>query len=163
MGVEGGILRRYLLLHAAVERGVARMKDERFIVMIVDDDESMRRAARRLIKSFGFAVETFASADDFLASGRLEETACLVLDVQMPGLNGLELQSHLIASRHQIPIIFITAFTDETARARALAAGAIGYLVKPFVETNLLNCITQALHCQEKARRSRAPDESGRR
>ena len=71
------------------------MTNDKFIVIIVDDDESVRRAARRLIKSYGFPVETFASADDFLASGRLSETACLVLDVQMPGLNGLELQAWL--------------------------------------------------------------------
>ena len=81
------------------------MTNNQFIVMIVDDDEAVRRAARRLIKSFGFAVETFASAEDFLTSGRLPQTACLVLDVQMPGLNGLELQSRLIAEGYQIPIV----------------------------------------------------------
>ncbi|HWX26337.1 MAG TPA: response regulator [Steroidobacteraceae bacterium] len=114
--------------------------------MIVDDDESVRRAARRLIKSYGFPVETFASADDFLASGRLSETACLVLDVQMPGLNGLELQSRLVAAGgHQVPIIFITAFNDENARTQALKAGALCYLVKPFEEADLLNSINIAL------------------
>jgi FixJ family two-component response regulator len=113
--------------------------------MIVDDDESMRRAARRLIKSSGFAVETFASAEDFLASGRLDATACLVLDVQMPGLNGLELQSRLIAEGCQIPIVFVTAYNDENAREQALRAGAVGYLVKPFEEADLLNGINLAL------------------
>jgi len=122
------------------------MTNDKFIVMIVDDDESVRRAARRLIKSYGFPVETFASADDFLASGRLSETACLVLDVQMPGLNGLELQSRLVAAGgHQVPIIFITAFNDENARAQALRAGALCYLVKPFEEADLLNSINIAL------------------
>jgi FixJ family two-component response regulator len=122
------------------------MTNDKFIVMIVDDDESVRRAARRLIKSYGFPVETFASADDFLASGRLSETACLVLDVQMPGLNGLELQSRLVAAGgHQVPIIFITAFNDENARAQALKAGALCYLVKPFEEADLLNSINIAL------------------
>ena len=122
------------------------MTNDKFIVMIVDDDESVRRAARRLIKSYGFPVETFASADDFLASGRLSETACLVLDVQMPGLNGLELQSRLVAAGgHQVPIIFITAFNDENARAQALKAGALSYLVKPFEEADLLNSINLAL------------------
>jgi len=119
--------------------------NDKFIVMIVDDDESVRRAARRLIRSYGFAVETFVSADDFLASGRLSETACLVLDVQMPGLNGLELQSRLVAEGHQVSIIFITAFDDENARAQALKAGALSYLVKPFEEADLLNSINLAL------------------
>jgi FixJ family two-component response regulator len=123
---------------------------DQFIVMIVDDDESVRRAARRLIKSYGFAVETFPSADDFLASGRLSETACLVLDVQMPGLNGLELQSRLISEGHQVPIIFITAFYDDNARAQALKAGALAYLVKPFDEVDLLNCIHRALDAGAK-------------
>jgi FixJ family two-component response regulator len=121
------------------------MMSDKFIVMIVDDDESVRRAARRLIKSFGFAVETFASAEDFLTSGQLPQTACLVLDVQMPGLNGLELQSRLISEGHQVPIVFITAFNDENARDRALRAGAVGYLVKPFEEADLLNGINLAL------------------
>ena len=126
------------------------MTNDKFIVMIVDDDESVRRAARRLIKSYGFSVDTFASADDFLASGRLSETACLVLDVQMPGLNGLELQSRLVAAGgHQVPIIFITAFNDENARAQALKAGALCYLVKPFEEADLLNAINLALQRQE--------------
>jgi FixJ family two-component response regulator len=121
------------------------MTNDKFIVMIVDDDESVRRAARRLIRSYGYAVETFVSADDFLASGRLSETACLVLDVQMPGLNGLELQSRLVAEGHQVSIIFITAFDDENARAQALKAGALSYLVKPFEEADLLNSINLAL------------------
>jgi FixJ family two-component response regulator len=130
------------------------MTNNQFIVMIVDDDESIRRAARRLIKSYGFPVETFASAEDFLSSGRLHETACLVLDVQMPGLNGLELQSRLITDGHQVPIIFITAFDDENARAQALKAGALGYLVKPFEEADLLTAINVALRRQEIGRQS---------
>ena len=129
---------------------------DKFIVMIVDDDESVRRAARRLIKSFGFAVETFASAEDFLTSGRLSQTACLVLDVQMPGLNGLELQSRLVSGGHQVPIVFITAFSDESARDQALEAGALGYLVKPFEETDLLNAINLALQRHEGVHARRA-------
>ena len=130
------------------------MTNNQFIVMIVDDDESIRRAARRLIKSYGFPVETFASAEDFLSSGRLLETACLVLDVQMPGLNGLELQNRLMTDGHQVPIIFITAFNDENARAQALKAGALGYLVKPFEEADLLTAINIALRRQEIGRQS---------
>jgi len=130
------------------------MTNNQFVVMIVDDDESIRRAARRLIKSYGFPVETFASAEDFLSSGRLHETACLVLDVQMPGLNGLELQSRLITDGHRVPIIFITACNDENARAQVLKAGALGYLVKPFEEADLLTAINVALRRQEIGRQS---------
>jgi FixJ family two-component response regulator len=119
--------------------------NNRSVVMIVDDDDSVRRAARRLIKSYGLAVDTFPSAEDFLASGRLSDTACLVLDVHMPGLSGLELQSQLVASGNDIPIIFITAFADEQARAQALAAGAYCYLIKPFEEDDLLQNIQRAL------------------
>jgi FixJ family two-component response regulator len=115
------------------------------VVMIVDDDDSMRRAARRLVRSFGLAVDTFASAEDFLASGRLAETACLVLDVHMPGLSGIELQSKLIAEGYLIPVIFITAFVDEKTQARALEAGAHAYLIKPFNEDDLLEGIRRAL------------------
>jgi FixJ family two-component response regulator len=121
---------------------------DRSIVMIVDDDDSVRRAARRLIKSYGLAVATFASADEFLASGRLKETGCLVLDVHMPGMSGLDLQNRLIATGNRIPIIFITAFASETARAQALQAGAFGYLIKPFEEDDLLDCIHRALQQQ---------------
>src|SRR5712675_217610 len=120
-------MRRGLQLHLAGGCGSANMTTPGYVIMIVDDDTSMRRAARRLIKSFGFAVETFASAEDFLTSGRLPQTACLVLDVQMPGLNGLELQSRLISEGHQVPIVFITAFNDDNARDQALRAGAVGY------------------------------------
>jgi FixJ family two-component response regulator len=115
------------------------------IVMIVDDDDSIRRAGRRLMKSFGFAVETFASAEEFLDSDRLNKTSCLILDVHMPGMNGLELQERLVASNYAIPTIFITAFTDDRARVRALKAGAVGYLAKPFADEELLNCIHAAL------------------
>jgi FixJ family two-component response regulator len=115
------------------------------IVMIVDDDDSIRRAVRRLMKSFGFAVETFASAEEFLDSDRLNKTSCLILDVHMPGMSGLELQERLVASNRAIPIIFITAFTDDRARVRALKSGAVGYLAKPFADEELLNCIHAAL------------------
>jgi FixJ family two-component response regulator len=121
------------------------MTHNQSIVMIVDDDNSIRRAIRRLMKSFGFAVETFASAEEFLGSDRLEKTSCLILDVHMPGMNGLELQERLVASNSEIPIIFITAFTDERARLQALKAGAVGYLAKPFADDELLNCIHTAL------------------
>ena len=118
------------------------------VVMIVDDDDSVRRAARRLIRAFGFAVDTFPSAEDFLASGRFDETACLVLDVHMPGLSGLELQGRLNAMGYHLPIVFITACADDNARTQALKAGAYAYLVKPFEEDDLLDCINRALKQQ---------------
>jgi FixJ family two-component response regulator len=125
------------------------MTDKQSIVMIVDDDDSIRKAVRRLMKSFGFAVETFASAEEFLDSDWLERTSCLILDVHMPGMNGLELQKRLVASGCVIPIIFITAFTDDCARAQAMKAGAVGYLTKPFGDAALLDCIHEALKLPE--------------
>ena len=121
------------------------MTDNQSIVMIVDDDDSIRKAVRRLMKSFGVAVETFASAEEFLGSDRLEKTSCLILDVHMPGMSGLQLQERLVAGDCAIPIVFITAFNDGRARAQALDAGAIGYLIKPFADEELLNCIHTAL------------------
>jgi FixJ family two-component response regulator len=126
------------------------MTDNQSIVMIVDDDDSIRKAVGRLMKSFGLAVETFASAEEFLGSDRLEKTSCLILDVQMPGMDGLELQERLVASSHTIPIVFITAFNDGRARAQALQAGAVGYLIKPFADQELLNCIHAALKLPER-------------
>jgi FixJ family two-component response regulator len=115
------------------------------IVMIVDDDNSIRKSVRRLMKSYGIAVETFVSAEEFLGSDRLDKTSCLILDVHMPGISGLELQKRLIASGNAIPVIFITAFADDGARAKAMKAGAVGYLAKPFDDEELLNCIRAAL------------------
>ena len=121
------------------------MTGNQTIVMIVDDDDSIRKAVRRLMKSYGFAVETFASAEEFLGSDRLAKTSCLILDIHMPGMNGLELQKRLVASGSVVPIIFITAFTDDRARAQAMSAGAAGYLAKPFSDDELLNCIHSVL------------------
>ena len=132
------------------------MTDNQSVVMIVDDDDSIRKAVRRLMKSYGLAVETFASAEDFLGSDRPEKTSCLILDVHMPDMNGLELQERLVASSFVIPIIFITAFNDDRARAQALNAGAVGYLVKPFADDELLNCIHSVLeHPVDDASQSR--------
>jgi len=121
------------------------MKNDGFIVMIVDDDPSARKAAHRLVKSYGFAVETFASAEEYLDSGRLGATACLVLDLQMPGLNGLELQSRLNDWGYRIPTIFITAFSDEGKRLQALEGGALAYLIKPFEGADLVTRIKDVM------------------
>lgn len=114
-------------------------------ISIVDDDESIREAIKSLLESLGFRAEVFASAEDFLNSSRLRDTECLILDMWMPEMNGLELQSALSASDSRIPIVFISAHEDEEARARALKAGAIDFLRKPFHEDALLNGIHSAL------------------
>jgi FixJ family two-component response regulator len=115
------------------------------VISIVDDDESVREAIESLLKSVGYRVELFASAEAFLNPGSRQEAACLILDVRMPGMSGLELQGRLAASNHSIPIIFISAHSDENARARALAEGAIGFLQKPFSEEALLDAINTCL------------------
>jgi FixJ family two-component response regulator len=114
-------------------------------ISVVDDDDSIRESLRGLIRSIGFSANIFASAEDFLNSDRLDKTDCLILDVRMPGMNGLDLQRHLMVRRHEIPVIFITAHGDEEARSRALGEGAIAYLFKPFSEDALLNAVQAAL------------------
>ena len=114
------------------------------MISIVDDDESVREATKELVRSLGYSAAAFASAEDFLQSEQLNTTDCLISDVQMPGLSGIDLQRRLIADGHRMPIIFITAFPDDRARARALGAGAIGYLTKPYREESLIECLDQA-------------------
>jgi FixJ family two-component response regulator len=114
-------------------------------ISVIDDDESVRRALRRLIRSAGFDVETFRSAEDFLASGEGYAPACLILDVRMPGMSGLELQRRLATSGRHIPIVFITAHEDEPARRATLDAGAVGFLQKPFDDLALLEAVAKAL------------------
>ncbi|HEX3561086.1 MAG TPA: response regulator [Pyrinomonadaceae bacterium] len=115
------------------------------VIAIVDDDESVRQALRRLINSVGFKVETFASAEEFLSSARAPGPDCLILDVRLPGMSGLELQSRLVAANYQLPIIFISAYDDGQTRLRALAAGAIELLPKPFSAEALFEAINSAL------------------
>lgn len=120
------------------------MNDEPLIA-IVDDDESVRVAMGGMIESFGYSPVTFESADAFLKSDELSDASCLILDVQMPGMNGLELHGKLMATGHQIPTIFVTAFPDRRVRDRALRAGGICFLSKPFARDDLLGCIQSAL------------------
>jgi len=115
------------------------------LVSIVDDDESVRESLPDLLKEFGFAVQSFASAEEFLASGRIEETRCLVLDIAMPGMSGPDLQRELMRRNQPIPIVFITANEDSSECARVLLAGAVSCLIKPFSETALLRAITKAI------------------
>ena len=114
------------------------------VISIVDDDASMRESLTSLLRSHGFAVLTFASAEEFLQSGQAPATRCLLLDVRMPGMSGLELQERLAGGR-RTPIIFLTAHGDEQARARALRAGAVDFLSKPFSEHALLDAVRAAL------------------
>jgi FixJ family two-component response regulator len=119
-------------------------KDEP-VISIVDDDASMREAINAFVNACGFTVAAFSSADEFLRSDRLHDTCCLIADVQMPGLTGLQLQNRLTATGHHIPIIFVTAFPDDTIRALALNAGAVCFLAKPFSHDDLLTGISSAL------------------
>jgi FixJ family two-component response regulator len=115
------------------------------LIAVVDDDTAIREAVQSLLRSVGLRAEVFASAQDFLQSGRLQDTACLIVDVRMPRMSGLELQQQLTTAHCPIPIIFITAHGDEETRARALRAGAVGFLNKPFGDEVLLGAVQAAL------------------
>ena len=115
------------------------------VISIVDDDTSVRESLQSLIRSVGFAAEVFASAEEFLNSDHPRNTDCLILDIRMPGMSGLELQHQLVASGGEIPVIFITAHGDQETRSQALKDGAVEYLLKPFSEERLLNAIDMAL------------------
>jgi FixJ family two-component response regulator len=115
-------------------------------ISIIDDDGIVRDAIGDLIQSLGYEVAIFESAEDFLQSGRLAETSCLITDLQMPGLTGLELQCQLVAEGHQTPVIFVTAFPEEKFRRRAMDAGAVCFLSKPFDEGALTSCVETALN-----------------
>jgi FixJ family two-component response regulator len=119
-----------------------------FLISIVDDDESVREALCRLLKSVGFAVRAFASAEEYSSSDKPENANCLLLDVRMPGKSGIELQRQLIAGDSKIPVIIITAYEDESVRAQAMRYHARDILIKPFSEEALLNAISKALTTQ---------------
>jgi FixJ family two-component response regulator len=102
------------------------------MISIIDDDVSVLEATDRLVRSFGYRAATFSSAHEFLESDRMNDTCCVISDVQMPGLNGMELQNELIARGNPVPIIFITAYPEERIRKQVMNAGAIGFLAKPF-------------------------------
>ena len=115
------------------------------LISIVDDDGFVRESTRLLIRSLGYAAEAFVSAEEYLRSNRAADTACLISDIHMPGMNGADLQDRLIADGHRTPIIFVTAFPDESIRARVLKAGACGFLTKPFSDESLIECLDRAL------------------
>jgi FixJ family two-component response regulator len=121
------------------------MEDTTKLVSIVDDDDSMRAALQDLLESVGLSARGFASAEEFLSSGKQHETACLITDIRMPGMSGLELQAKLNAERCKIPIIFITAHGDEKMRMQARREGAVEFLSKPLDNENLLDSVRAAL------------------
>lgn len=116
------------------------------MIAIVDDDDSIRSALQGLMKEAGYPAVAFASAEEFLESGSQRETGCLIVDIRMPGISGLELQARLNEDHHRIPIIFITAHGDEDMRLQALRHGAVEFLAKPFDEERLLDSVRAALN-----------------
>ena len=115
------------------------------VISIIDDDASVRTATNNLLRSHGYTVRTFASAEEFLRSTHLNDTSCVIADVQMPVMSGVELLTLMRTQGHRVPFIFITAFPDESVRARVLKAGGICFLAKPFAGPTLINCLANAL------------------
>ena len=125
---------------------MARMATtDRPLVAIVDDDELFRRSIERLVRSAGFNVATFGSAEDFLEHADLDRTACVILDMKLPGMNGLELQQRLITRPRPMPIVFVSAHEEAIMRANALRAGAIAFLKKPFDNSTLLDALSRSI------------------
>jgi FixJ family two-component response regulator len=115
------------------------------VIAIVDDDESFLQATISFVRSLGYSAAAFPSADAFLNSNAVENTDCLITDLQMPGMSGIELQNYLLAQGNRVPVIFVTAFPETDARGDALRAGAVGFLGKPFGDENLISCLNKAL------------------
>lgn len=115
------------------------------LISIVDDDDALRSSLENLIRSVGWRAQSFSSAEAFLRSNKANETGCLILDMRMPGMSGLELQSQMAVNNSHLPIIFITAHEDYDQKAKALQAGAVAFLYKPFYQEELLNAIDAAL------------------
>jgi FixJ family two-component response regulator len=132
------------------------MIEEQPAVFIVEDDVSMRDALKNLLRSVGLRVETFSTAQEFLSSGRSSAPGCLVLDIRLPGLSGLDLQRQLVQANVQIPIIFMTAHGDVRMSVQAMKAGAVEFLTKPFRDQDLLDAIQQAIERDRAARTLRA-------
>jgi FixJ family two-component response regulator len=125
-----------------------RRGEKEKMVAVVEDDDSYRVAVQRLLKSAGFSVQSFATAEDFLGSGRQRETGCLITDIRMPGMSGLDLQARLNADHCLIPTIFITAHGDEDMRLQAMRGGAVKFMVKPFDGEILLESVRAAFEAE---------------
>lgn len=128
-----------------MESPTGRGKNERPLLSVVDDDESVRESLPDLLKEFGFAAQAFSSAEEFLCSGSVDETSCLILDIAMPGMSGPELREELKRRGYEIPVVFITGQRDESLRARVVKQGAAGFLLKPFSDAALLAAIKAAM------------------
>ena len=118
------------------------------LISIIDDDPSVRLATQSLVRSLGYTAEVFCSAEEYLQSGRVGDSSCVITDLHMPGMSGTDLQDRLVADGHQIPIIFVTAYFEERTLARVLDAGAVGFLRKPFSDESLIECLDKALHAR---------------
>ncbi len=138
-------LDRYYSSALGIDQGLEKIVTDSSLISIVDDDRPLREAMRRLLRSLGYTVEVFPSAADFLASPRLGETACLIADVHMPGMNGDDLYRSLINAGLTIPTILVTAYPDDDVRERALKDGVVCYLHKPIDKNQLVDCIRLSL------------------
>jgi len=134
-----------LLLQTVRSALPLELKERKKLISIVDDDESVRRTTTLLVQSFGFQAAAYESAESLMRSGQLQETSCLIVDLQMPGVNGLQLQRYLAASGYNIPIIFITAYDSKESRQQAMQAGAVAFLNKPFNDELLLETLRATL------------------
>ena len=121
------------------------------MICIVEDDDRMRTATTSLVRSLGYATRAFASAEEYLRCGHTPPPMCLIADVQMPGMNGLEMQARMLAGGDPTPIIFVTGFPDDQIRTRALASGAVAFLIKPFSGDTLCECIECALNRSDRS------------
>jgi FixJ family two-component response regulator len=131
------------------------------LIAIVDDDPSARRGLQRLVRSVGWKAETFASAQEFLAHARIEPPSCVVLDLQLPGLNGLDLQKRMAEAGLETPIVFLTGHGNIPASVQAIKAGAIEFLTKPFDEQDLLRAIQEAIERDRRTRQRRTSGQQG--
>ena len=141
-----------------MESRQGRSATERPLLSVVDDDESVRESLPDLLKEFGFAARAFSSGQAFLSSGSVDETKCLILDIAMPGMSGLDLQQELKRRGQAIPIIFITGQKDEVIRKQAFRQGAVDFLSKPFSDTALLNAVNAALDHGDSAEQGHEHD-----
>lgn len=116
------------------------------VISIIDDDPSVREATQSLVRSLGYSAQAFSSAEEYLESDRVGNSACVITDLHMPGMSGVDLQDRLIAEGYRIPVIFVTAYFEERVRARVMDAGAFGFLRKPFSDESLIECLDKALH-----------------